>query len=648
MRTHFLKRRLPAVLILIFAIAAIFAIAFLPSEEKPRAYTVDDNYYFDRVDVQITVNRDKTFDIQERLGVVFHESRLNTGIIRDIQRLSKTTRIIDGKKKSGRKYFAYISDVKVSLDGGEAKVTQGLYGDFYSVKMQTPNGGYISKGKHEFLLNYKYDMSDDKASGYDDFTFDVLGYAMAYTKEFSAKIIFPEGTPLSDVTFRTNGKKAWSPDYAFSEYARVEGNEISVFAKPEDAGRGYTVQVILPDGYFSQKLTFYPYYIIFAVLALLGIVAVIALIAVNRANLKILSPVEYTPPSDMTIMQISAVWHKGARYKDVGAVVLQWAAKGLVSIKLDGKRNLKIIPDKSLKSFEDERLLSLPLAEKKLFDAFMLDAGKYSEFSTREFRERKSVFKKVVYKACDELVSKADKSKPVRVKKKAVVRIVSFMSLIPTLAVMLYFGVLCGAWVCLLFLIFMVAGTFIGAEFYEQRFLLMLSFPMFFYVFLYGVTVYLSVPLYDYAYLYVISPVWWAVCVFVLTHFVKGIRGKKRKKDYRKLYGFYGFLALTELDRLKVVLDENPDLFSEVLPYCYVFGIGEKVKKRFAALGVSVPPYLGDGASMEHIGRCISHSCHDSSISLMGSGGSGGGSSGGGGGGGSSGGGGGGGGSRGC
>ena len=38
-------------------------------------------------------------------------------------------------------------------------------------------------------------MSDDKFSGYDDFMFDVLVYAMAFTRKFHAVIEFPEGMP---------------------------------------------------------------------------------------------------------------------------------------------------------------------------------------------------------------------------------------------------------------------------------------------------------------------------------------------------------------------------------------------------------------------------------------------------------------------
>lgn len=124
---------------------------------------------------------------------------------------------------------------------------------------------------------HTYDTGDDKAFGYDDVTLDVLGYAMAYAEVFSAKITFPEGTDLSEVSFRTNGKQEWVPSADNSEYAKIEGNVISISARPEAAGKGYTVQVLLPNGYFGHTVTFYWYYILFAVLALLGMLACVGL-----------------------------------------------------------------------------------------------------------------------------------------------------------------------------------------------------------------------------------------------------------------------------------------------------------------------------------------------------------------------------------
>lgn len=83
-----------------------------------------------------------------------------------------------------------------------------------------------SESTHVFELSYIYDMGDDKISGCDDFTFDILGYAMAYVGEFKATITFPEDIDLSSVSLRTNDRQSWSP--SAEESVKINGNAITV------------------------------------------------------------------------------------------------------------------------------------------------------------------------------------------------------------------------------------------------------------------------------------------------------------------------------------------------------------------------------------------------------------------------------------
>ena len=325
-------------LILLFLIAAIVLVAAFCGAFAPKAAsanTVDDNYRFNKVSVDITVNKDKTFRVTETLTVRFLEDDINTGIIRDIQRISKTTRIVDGKKKDGGTYIAGLSDVKAKLDDGYCKVTESLYSndEFYSIKMQKPSERFDA-GVHTFVLSYIYDMHDDKVRGFDDFTFDVLGYAMNLTSEFDAKITFPEGTDLSKVSYRTNNKKTWTPDQG--EYGKVEGNVIYIHANPQKANKGYTVQVILPDGYFTAQKTFYWYYIIFAVIAFASIVVVAVIFLKCAIRKKPVEPVEFYPPEGMPVMRFASVWKLGAKPKHVAALILKWAGMGILTIEAEG------------------------------------------------------------------------------------------------------------------------------------------------------------------------------------------------------------------------------------------------------------------------------------------------------------------------
>lgn len=645
----FLKHKKIFAVIVIAVAALCAALLFFGGNKTATAVSVDDNYRFKKIHTEISVNRDKTFNIRETLEAEFFQSGINTGIIRDIQRESKTTRIIDGKKKGGRRYLAKLENVCVTLDGGDARVTRSLYGAFHAVKMQKPDAGYLSAGIHTFVLSYTYDMSDDSAYGYDDFTFDALGYAMAETIQFTAEITFPSDADLSRVSFRTNNKAAWYPDTEKGEYATVSANKISIRAYPFAAEKGYTVQVILPDGYFTQKLTFYSYYLIFFGIAVLGIALYFVILFAGRIHKKVIAPVEYLPP-DIGIMRFSAVWHNGARYKDIGALILKWAAEGLVTVEADGKRNFRVIPDESLNDAEKRKevLYDMDFAERNFFESMFL-AGKLVSFSTKAFKKRRHVSKRRVYEGAEKLVERANDPKPCSVSAATVSNILPFVALIPTVALILFFAVLLDGWLFLFFVAFMAAGTLVGCVFNNTKNLLMLIFPLmfygglyFFYVFIFAYTVY------DYAGLAIIAPLWWAVGLFVLPRFANGYRTKKTNEEYTKIYGFRQFLLYTELDRIQLVFEEHPDYFTQILPYCYIMGISKKIKKRFASLDFIQPEYMSAGLDPEAIVCCTSHTFHHISVNVSMGGGGGGGSGGGGGGGGSSGGGGGGGGSRGC
>ena len=108
--------------------------------------------------------------------------------------------------------------------------------------------------------------------------------------------------------------------------------------------------------------------------------------------------------------------------------------------------------------------------------------------------------------------------------------------------------------------------------------------------------------------------------------------------DYGKMRGFKNFLLKAELPRVQALFDENPFYFADILPYCLIMGISDKVKNRFAALEVPVPDYIEHGMNLYLLSASIAHSCSAGAPrSSVGFGGGGhGGSSGGGGGGGGS------------
>lgn len=655
-------KKLSGVKTILYAILALLC-SILPFIAQPydAHADADSNYSFKSVDINIDVREDKTFEIKEVLTVYFKYGETNTGIIRDIQRVSKTARLIDGKEVNGHTYIAELSEVQVKLDGGDANVTLERYygGSFYSVKMQKPSGYMESESTHVFELSYIYGMSDDDLRGFDDFTFDILGYAMARTERFNAIITFPQGTDLSNFMLRTGRTDEWQPDYG-EEY-KVDGNVICVSTGERRAGEGLTLQVILDDGYFKTafKIRFWYYFIfVFIALAAAGVLLWLAFLF----NKKTVAPVEFYPPEGMDIMRFSAVWNAGAKGGDTAALILKWAGMGIIDILPDGKKHfiLKVNIEKGKSNTPSDRLAP---SEKPYFDSsneedyfntlFSGIAGSPFTFSTKTYKSADKKDKKKLYKITESLINRGNKVPTEALREKFGERmklIMPFVSLIPMFSIIGYFSILTGSATPLLFCIFMAAGTFVGTEWRKApSMFILLIFPIAFVGFPYAAC-YLAFDfiIYDYLKLYFIAPIVWIAGTFILP-FIVLYRSETVEKDYGRILGFRNFLLTAELPRIETLFDENPEYFADILPYCMIMGISDKVRKRFASLKLPEPRYFGEDINLNRMRRGWSRASHYGRPPQTGGWSSGGGSRGGGGGhGGSHGGGGGGGGSRGC
>ena len=642
-------------------LAAVFPCAARRTTMRASAASVDNNYWFQRVGVDIEVRKDKTFAIREEMKVGFRYGGVNTGIIRDIQRLNRTTRIRNGEAGegavTGKKFLATLTDVAVTIDGEPARVTRSLYdnGNFYSIKMQKRDESYFDATDrenedtfHTFVLSYVYGMRDDKVSGFDDFTFDVYGYAMATTGVVVANVVFPDELDESQVSFRTNNKQPFKPDVTHAERAYVTENRIRLVALPQTSHKGYTVQVILPDGYFQAGRTVHWYYFVFLALGAAAIAGGIALFCFFRSR-KGIAPVEFAPPEDMSVMRFSAIWHGTAHEKDAPALILDWAAKGYVRIERDGNRDVNVYLDHGLpKSARDAesktRTRGATKAERGYYNALFSEGE--GVFSTRKVRRERACrpsFSRKLYRSVQELKTEAEKPSPMVERQKYAYPAMLILSLLPWIFNVIYTCILAGTAVAMFTCIFAVAGTAVGYMQAKNRITpILYVFPIAFM----GVPLVMFstfyIPMYDYAGLTYIAFTWWAVCL-VLAHFF-GKRTPEAQAEYDRLRGFKRFLLTAEESRLEMLFDERPDLFAEILPYCYIMKITKRVEKRFKALGIAAPVWT-EGQSVYACTHAFSHAIASSGGGGGLSSGSGGG---GGGGGGSSGGGGGGGGSRGC
>lgn len=595
----------------------------------------DEGYYFDSVRMEVNVNKDKTLDITETLVAEWNVSGRKS-LMCDIQRQSRTTRYVDGKKYGGQDYFAKISEISATLDGAECdwhilpKSDEFYLENFYSVEIKHADGSFFEMDTpYEFVLKYKYDMGDDRLKAFDDLTFDILGYEVNKTKVFSAKITFPEDVALNagDVTARS-ASVSWQPD----EYEKLEvnGNVVEVEALNLGQKRGLTLQVILPKGTFTGGVTVYWFYWAFFILAVAAVIG-IAVIFVRNLPRKPVETVEFYPPEDISVMQFSAIWHKAVKSQDAAALILKWADMGLLTIEKEGANNLVLRrnteSDKDFKLpenviYSDDVAEIVSSSGKKYFDGsaereyfntlFSGIGGSQTEFSTSFFKLRGNSSQRKLYDATQKLTQSVKLDEIVKPVNK-VRKLIPFLGLVPAAAVMAYTCIIGSTFLPLFFLIFLAAGTFAGTTAFNTEggvfSLIIFIFPIAFFAMPYGVFVLLfAMPLYDYAYIIYIAPAIYAVCMFVLPFFV-GRRTEEANKIYGRILGFKRFLLTAELSRISLLFDENPDYFSDILPWCMIMGISDKVQKRFAALkSINMPKVIEDNIDVRWVSRSIVYS----------------------------------------
>ena len=389
------------------------------------------------------------------------------------------------------------------------------------------------------------------------------------------------------------------------------------------------MQLILPQKYFNTSFSPNSAYWTFLVICIIVPIIILLISFGSRIHKNGVQTVEFYPPEGLNPIDVGRIYRGKVLPKDFAALVIEWAGLGLISLEFKSKSHIILKKLKDFPPVEKPLPFSSKSLEKKYFDTLFASSD---TFDTRESkRKHNSKLSSIV----ETLYEENESAK----KAKIIFRVInSILAVLP------------------IAFLFIWQSTFGGFEFV---YIFMLLFPLIAVnVFAYapiplwfkliwcagfgGVPLSFIVTVFSYSYdIYSLGTVASVILVVgtILGRFIKFY--PRFEKDIRgKILGFKNFLVKAELSKLEMQLEDDPEYFYKILPYCYVFGITKKMEKRFKELRVENPEYLNSGYSYVRIGYYISHSMSHSAAShsrggFSGGGGGGhGGSSGGGGGGG--------------
>ena len=611
--TIFFKKSLKTFMIAIllavlFFAPTLFSVGNVNASNVSVANIKDTNVVYNSVEKTIDISEEKVLDITERITVTYKNPGINVGLSRNISKINKITRIYQGKEY----VTTTINDldlVSVTMDGEEEfNFVEEDYEYYY---INTGADGDYKVGTHTYEIRYLYDMGEDFIGAFDDVTFDLMDYGFASPVEsFSAQITLPktfltEGQSIEDVlSFRTNNFQGLGFEAVNFEISETEGKQ-TISCSLNDLGTytGLTMQLILPEDYFNTSYSPNVLYWIVLASSILAVVAVVIVVIINRRKQKVVETVEFYAPKDYSPLDVARAYRGKIKSNDFASLVIYWVGKGYVSIKNEDE----VITLTKLKD--------LPEAEA---DSPLVDSKKYEkEYFDSLFASGDSVTFTDSYSASASMKSSVRKLYGIEKEKKKKLypfrTAINVISALPFVLFMLWNLVLGYSMPMTFFVaVFPIVGILV---------FLYLDGPVVFKVFwcllfggapLYALASMLTC-IYDvYGLLYI------TIAIFLIGNlavFLLKAYSDQEMKDLGKILGFKNFLVTAELNRLEMLVEENPNYYYDILPFCYVFGITKKMESKFEDLRVEKPEYLGNNSAVA-FGIVLSHSMRTVSRSV--------------------------------
>lgn len=539
----------------------LFLLLFL----LPLIFLFSENFTIEGYDIEIDVKENRVYSIKEHL--VLDYTTPSHGFYRSIP-------------------FRYRDDFKAEAIVDNINVSEPFSieknGDYLDLKIGSADT--LVSGKMEYFISYDYDLGDDGYKDYDEFYFNMIGDEWdTEIRNISFKVTFPKPVSKDLIWFNTGsyGTIGADVDVRFEDEKTVSGSIGEL-----NAGNAATLRVQMDEGYFVNARVKKDYSAIalsvFIILSFAFIVLYIFLHRKYGVDKSLAVVVGFDPPDDLTPLQCGYVIDQSADDRDVASMIFYWADKGYLSIE-----------EKKGSEFIFHKLKELPStaskAETILFDALF---GNGAEASTTTLE--KGGFAKTV----NEVVKPQIKSYFVKdralidkksLSMKSLVGILSFLFVaFYSFAVSVYDN----EW--LVFVLAFSFGfliiSFLFANIIKQlrydkkmkRALLIIlyaliaivSFPLNMIVSSFGNTN-LNLTFISLLLCYVVA-------------FLGSFGGilMERLSSYglgtiEKVLGYKEFIDKVEVDKLKLMIETDPEYFYHVLSFAICFGLEEKWAKKF-------------------------------------------------------------------
>ena len=531
------------------------------------------SYTTDSYDVDIVVKKDNTYKIKETISVDFAESKhgiyryIPIGHFKDMGQMN-----VDNIHVEGYNYEYYTED--------------------YNMVIQIGDGSVYVNGPQEYKISYDMTIYEDRDETRDFFYLDVIPTGWETPIE-SAKvnIKFPKKIDKKDLDVYYGGYGSESQSDALWGYDSAT-KTLTIDAKYLQLGEGITDFCELPEGYWEGEASYIWGKIGAIAMGVLLPVVIILLWFLFGRDKKIIPTVEFYPPEGMNPAEVGYVMDGMADKKDLLSLIMYFADKGYISIEEVDKKDFLIT-----------KLAEIDGNEKNFAQTLFL--GLFRKGDSVRVSELDEEFGDNYLTAQEQLYAHYYKKKNRQMSlASGILQLVTLVFLIMAQVVTL----VCAQWYSGVILPTVIAAVAI----FVTALILVINMNRANKIHTLskknrifgGIVTWIiqaaAVALYSYLIATMLELIWFTAVLFVLTFgaciavIQMQQRTSKNIELMGKLLGLKNFIETAELDRINMLVEENPNYFYNVLPYAYVMGLTDKWAKNFEKIKMTRPTwYVG-------------------------------------------------------
>ncbi len=530
-------------------------------------------------DITVTVGKNAVHTIEE--NYIFYYNTPAHGFLRDIP-----------TDYSEWKVRARVSNVmcsdKCSVEREGAYVTLRI-GD---------EDTYVN-GYKEYAISYNYDLGADYNEGYDEFYLNLIGSSWESSFEnVKFTVIIPYAGDdmkiyLTDGSYGSQSFSGSAEAYVDGEYTYLIGTVAHL-----DPGQALTVRIELPDSWYEGareiKDNRARFSVIMSAVSVALVLIAFAFWSKYGKDKRLIITAQYDAPEGFTPLAVGYVADGTVDDKDITSMIYYWADKGYLRIEEPKKNRFEFVrtiqelpqdcPSYERRLFraffrkaDSEGRVTLPGLQKGNFAQSMMDARSdvKSYFSVdRDLADTKSqicqgVFTLVTF--LPGILSIFAVSQYEFVSDQLF--ILGFGAFLTPVIMLLLFSTLLKKWY--------LRKSNLGMEILIAVF----TVAMILIRYVSTTLVYEDCPLYM-PVISVLSTVLLALLSSIMIR-----RSKYGQKILEEILGYREFIDKVETDKLKIMIEKDPDLYYRVLSYAIVFGLENKWAKKFSSLSIADPTW---------------------------------------------------------